>query len=288
MIETGMLGRLRPGDHACFVIGDDTTRLRGLATYIDAGLRENDRVLYFGPDPDRLAADLAGAGVDTPAAMARGQLEMVTPQQSYLASGSFDPEATMAGWRTETDRALADGYRSLRAIGDMSWAARPVPGSDRLDWYEANVNRVFADGGAMAICLYDRRLFSATDTERVNRAHPASVEPGADPADDPALRFARTVDPPGVRLRGEADLSNRLALRAVLERLADDTPADGRSLTIDVSELVFADGAAMRILLETAVAGAPRVRVVGSSPGLRRLLAFHGADSVPGFTVEAA
>ncbi|MDI6102364.1 MEDS domain-containing protein [Actinoplanes sp. NEAU-A12] len=286
MIEAGMLDRLRPGDHACVVIGDDETRVRCLATYISAGLRESDRILYLGPDPDGLAGDLVAAGVNAHPALARGQLVMATPEQAYLASGTFDPEVTMAGWRTEAGRAQADGYRGLRAIGDMSWAARPVPGADDLAWYEANVNRVFADGGAMAICVYDRRLFSAIDMERVNRAHPASVEPGADPEEDPALRFIRTFDPPGVRLRGEADLSNRQALRAVLERLADDTPADGRPLTVDVSELAFADAAAMRILM--AAAGASRVRVTGSSPSLRRLLAFHGADAVAGLTVEAA
>ncbi|MFC4072552.1 MEDS domain-containing protein [Actinoplanes subglobosus] len=274
MIEAGMLGRLRPGDHACVVVDDDDTRLRSLATYIDAGLRDGDRILYFGPGPQHLADEL---GVHD--AVDRGQLVMATPEDSYLASGRFDPEATMAGWRTEAAQARADGFRGLRAIGDMSWAvAGPVPGADRLAWYEANVNRVFAERQSMAICLYDRRLFSPAELQRVTWAHPAAVDRGTGPDDEPALRFARTGDPPGIRLHGEADLSNRQALRAVLERLTDDVAAD--EITVDVSDLRFADAATVRILLEVAVAGAPRLHVVGCSPGLRRLLVFNGAQAV--------
>ncbi|GIE83248.1 hypothetical protein Aph02nite_91980 [Actinoplanes philippinensis] len=275
MIEAGMLGRLRPGDHACVVVDDDDVRLRSLATYINAGLRDDERILYFGPHPQRLADDL-----DLHAAVGRGQIEVVTPEDSYLAGGAFDPEATMAVWRSEAARARADGYRGLRAIGDMSWAAGPVAGRERLAWYEANVNRVFAERQAMAICLYDRRLFSPAELQRVTWAHPAAVDGATSPDAEPALRFARTVDPPGVRLRGEADLSNRQALRAVLERLADDIPGDGSPVTVDVSGLRFADAATVRILLEAAVAGAPRLRVSGCSPGLRRLLMFNGAEAV--------
>lgn len=288
MIEAGMLGRLRLGDHACVVVEDDDARLRSLTAYIRAGLRDDDRILYFGPAPEALAADLERAGVDAAAAADRGQLRLVTPEESYLASGSFDPEATMAAWRAEATRARADGHHGLRAIGDMSWASRPVPGADRLDWYEANVNRVFADGTAMAICLYDKRRFSGADLQRMTWSHPATVARGTGAAAGPALRALRTVDPPGIRLEGDADLSNRQALHALLSHLAEDTPADGRPLTVDVSGLRFADAAAVRILLETATAETGRLRVVGCSPGLRRLFAFNDADAVAGLTVEPA
>ncbi|GIE30956.1 hypothetical protein Ait01nite_040010 [Actinoplanes italicus] len=280
MIEAGMLGRLRPGDHACVVVDDDGSRLRSLATYISAGLRDDERILYFGPDHEWLTVGLVTAGVDAPGAVRRGQLEMMTAEDSYLASGSFDPESTMEGWRVEAARARADGFRSLRAIGDMSWAVRSVPGADRLAWYEANVNRVFAERQAMAICLYDRRLFSPSELQRVTWAHPAAVDRDTAADVEPALRFARVAEPPGIRLHGEADLANRQALRAVLDNLAEDSAAGDRPVVVDVSDLRFADTAAVRILLEAAVAGAPRMRVAGCTPGLRRLLAFNGAEVV--------
>ncbi|WP_328470551.1 MEDS domain-containing protein [Actinoplanes sp. NBC_00393] len=286
MATTAVLDRLRLGDHACVLVDDDAGRLDSLAAYIGAGLREDDRILYFGPAPGELTTGLAARGLDVRPALDRGQLRMATPEESYLSGGSFDPEATMAGWRAESAQARADGFRGLRAIGDMSWAARPVPGAERLPWYEAHVNRVFADGDAMAICLYDRRVFTETALQRICWSHPATVDRDTAPSAEPALRAVRTIDPPGLRLTGDADLSNRHALQAVLENLFEDTPDPGGPLTVDLSGLRFADSAAMRILLRIAVAESHRLRVVGCSATMQRLLAFNGAGAVAGLTVE--
>lgn len=83
-------------------------------------------------------------------------------------------------------------------------------------------------------------------------------------------------------------MSNRHALRAVLEHLFDDTRTDGRALTVDVTALRFADAAAVRILIQIAADEAHRLRVVGCSPAMRRLLVFNGADAVTGLHIEAA
>jgi hypothetical protein len=272
MAGTGLLDRLELGDHLCLTFDDDDARLTAAAGYVRAGLRADQRILYFGDEPDRVRA---GLGADGAAAVASGQLRLATPYDSYLIPGLFDPLATIDGWRTEAAQARADGYRGLRAMGDMSWAARPVPGADRLAWYEANVNRVFAEGAAMAVCLYDRRLFDDLALRRISEAHPGTVTPGAGAAvaAEPLLRIRRTTDPAGVRLDGEADLSNRAAVFAVLTRLAGDAGPSAGPLTVDVSGLRFADAATARLLIGVA----PWVRVVGCSGALRRLLAFHGA-----------
>jgi len=155
MIELSAIDRLRLGDHACVVFNDEATRLQSLATFIRAGLRDGHRILYFGGGAEEIEAELAVQGTDARGALTGGQLRMSTPEDSYLASGSFDPQATIEGWRYESEQARDAGYAGLRAVGDMSWASQPVPGAEQLTFYEAQVNRVFADGFAMAICLYD-------------------------------------------------------------------------------------------------------------------------------------
>ena len=90
----------------------------------------------------------------------------------------------------------------------------------------------------------------------------------------PLLRAVRTTDPIGLRLEGEADLSNRHALEAVTNHLIEDAPG---TLTIDVTALRFADLAAVRIMLRM-VDGRHRLRLVGCSRSLRRLFQFQGAD----------
>ncbi|GIJ46779.1 hypothetical protein Val02_36650 [Virgisporangium aliadipatigenens] len=262
----------------CWSYGTDRGRDDAVAGYVRAGLRERQRVVYFTEtlSPDNVLEELDRRGIGVASAVHSGQLRVHSADDTYLAGAAFVPEAVIAGWDAEVERARADGWSALRVLGDMSWAARDIPGADRIGWYEAQVNRVFAGGESLAMCLYDRRLFDTRTRYRIEWAHPTTAGP-----DTPApngLRMLRTGTPRGVRVEGEADLSNRQALRAVLDHLAED--ASGTDpLVVDLSGLTFADLAATRIIVQAAAHAPGRIRVVGASPTLRNLLRFNGGDS---------
>jgi len=274
-----LLDRVALGDHVCWTVDDDATRMEAIAGFVRAGLGARHRVIYSGDDPEAVLAGLERHGVGVRAALGEGLLHAITAEASYLTDGVFDPEATIAAWRGEIDRARAAGCPGIRVVGDMTWASRRVPGAERLPWYEAEVNNVFLDGYVAGVCAYDRRRFDPLELRRLSWAHPgaAATRVPFEPAS--SLRARRTRDPYGLRLAGEVDLSNRDALRAVIEHLFDDRPA----ATVDVSELTFADTAASRILVDAATRGT--LRLVGVSAPLRRLLDFHGAPGVARLTV---
>ncbi|WP_051809613.1 MEDS domain-containing protein [Actinoplanes subtropicus] len=274
-----LLDQVTLGDHVCWTVDDDATRLEAIAGFVRAGLGARHRVIYAGDDPGAVLAGLERHGIGTRSAIDQGLLHATTAEASYLTGGVFDPEATLELWRGEIARARSAGCPGIRVVGDMTWASRRVPGAERLPWYEAQVNTFFLDGYVAGVCAYDRRRFDPLDLRRLSWAHPGAAatrvpfEPGS------ALRARRIRDPYGLRLAGEVDLSNRDALRAVIEHLFDEEPA----ATVDVSELTFADTAASRILVDAAGHGA--LRLVGVSAPLRRLLDFHGARRVPRLTV---
>jgi anti-anti-sigma factor len=279
-----MLDRLTLGDHVCWTVDGDVERSMVLAGYVRAGLRHRHQIVYRGDTPAAVLAGLDRMGIDTAAAMASGQLLVNTPESALVVDGTFDAEAALARWRVGSARSRAAGYGGLRLITDMSWAAGPVPGAERLAWYEAEVTTIYAEGDAMALCLYDRRLFEPFELRRLAWSHPGTM--GGTVPFDPgsSLRLRWTREPFGVRLEGEADLSNRCALSAVLEHLVDRRPA-GAVATIDVTGLRFADSSVARALINAGSAGAGRIRLVGCSPGISRLLDLNGADSAAGFTI---
>jgi anti-anti-sigma factor len=276
------LDRVAPGDHICWAVDDDRARLDAIAGFVRAGLRAREKVMYCGDHPEAVLAAITGLGVSTREALRSGQLLAVSPEASYLAGGSFDPEATIVLWRTGAARARDEGYPGMRVIGDMAWAGRRVPGTERLPWYEAAINTLFTDGYLTGVCAYDPRRFARSEMRRLICAHPgaASTTMPYDPAT--SLRIRRTSEPPGLRLSGEADLSSRTALAAVIDRAVAE-----RDVTIDVTDLRFADMAAVRILINAAVTGPGRLRLVGCAPTLIRLLRFQNADAVPELIVEA-
>jgi anti-anti-sigma factor len=274
-----LLDQVTLGDHVCWTVDDDAIRMEATVGFLRAGLRNHERVIYSGDNPQAVLECLRQRGVHFQA----GDLEASTAEESYLSDGVFDPEAAIALWLGEVARSRAAGYRGIRVLGDMTWASRRFPGSERLPWYEAQINSlVFADGYVAGVCAYDRRRFDPLHLRRLGWAHLgwAGSESPFDPAS--ALRMRRVRDPWGLRISGEADLSNRDALRTVIEHLFDDRP----QVTVDVSGLRFADIAAARVLLDAAASGAGRLRLTGCSANLLRLLDFHGADAVPALTAE--
>ncbi|MBM2615971.1 MEDS domain-containing protein [Actinoplanes sp. LDG1-06] len=285
MAGLALLERLELGDHVCWTVDDDDIRQSEIVAVLHEGLLSRHKVVYSGAEPDRILTALERRGAGVKAALASGQLQAATPEGSYLAGGSFDPESVLAHWQVEKARSRAEGYLGLRVVGDMNWARRRIPGAERIEWYEARVNTVFTDGYVMGICTYDKRLFDPLLLRRLALAHPGAAGPLLPFDPDTSLRIRRTERPYGLWLSGEADMSNRHALKAMVEEafvMRDGRPA----VTIDATALRFADTAAARVLLHAAAAYG-RMNIVGCSPVLLRLLQFHGAGLIPGLLVTA-
>lgn len=278
--------RLRLGDHVCWAFDRDDERLASMAAVVDAGVRRREKVLWLTESllPTALLAGLEAHGRQAGAASDRGQLVIDNARDTYLAGGRFDPEAALRALDGHITRALHEGWAGLRLIGDMAWASGHDVRIDHLSRYEAAANRLFAGRQAMAVCQYDQRLFSAAELREASAAHPAStvVNPGVVWA--PLLRMERT--PTGLRVAGEADMSNRGALAAVLDALVEEHRRAGRSAVVDLSGLTFADAAAAGLLLRAAAALPSGVRFTGCHPTISRMLALFGAAEVPGLTMS--
>jgi signal transduction histidine kinase len=102
-------------------------------------------------------------------------LVILSRDDAYTREGVFDPDGMIDLLRTETERSLAEGYSALRVTGEMTWALRGLPGSERLMEYENRLNEFFPGNQCLAICQYDRRCFDAAVLLEVLSAHPLAV-----------------------------------------------------------------------------------------------------------------
>jgi anti-anti-sigma factor len=286
--HTPLVEQLKLGDHVCWTFDDDDERLTAMAHLVTIGIQEGHKVLYVTASmrPETLLTRLALRGVPTGEALARGQLDVQAAQEMYLPHGEFDPDAMFSTLGQQITRARDEGWTGLRVVGDMAWALHLEPGAEQLTSYEAQANRLLANGWAMAVCQYDRRLFPDAELRRVASAHAASALAGANGNWRPSLRMRRTENPQGLALVGEADLSNRRAMAAVLGALVDDLPDPRQPIVIDLRGLTFADSAAAGLLVRAGHRAPAGVRLIGCSPQISRVLAMLGADQVPGLTVE--
>jgi DNA-binding CsgD family transcriptional regulator len=168
---------LETGDHVCCLYQTEEEHQAVLTAFLRQGLERGEKVLYI---VDIHAAEvvlryLRDDGLDVEPFLSRGQLTILSRDETYVQEGRFDPDRMMALLRTETEQALIEGYQALRVTGEMTWALQGYHGSERLIEYETRVNEVFRGGRCLAICQYNRPAFPAALLLDVLCTHPIVI-----------------------------------------------------------------------------------------------------------------
>ena len=84
----------RLGDHFCSIYANVDQQFSAVAEFFRAGLRNNHKCIYITEEHpvDGVFSELRKRGVNVETYREKGQLTVLTKEQSYLKDGSFDPE----------------------------------------------------------------------------------------------------------------------------------------------------------------------------------------------------
>ena len=158
------------------------SELRGVAVpFIHKGLKQGDRCICIVEEESRddLQVILQERGVDVEAALASGQLSILTAEETYLSSGLFSPEKVIALYEGMLNTAIREGYRTVRITGETNWALRECPGVDRLLEYEAKIHRMLTCYPQVTLCQYNITRFRGDIIMDALRVHPFFIVDGA-------------------------------------------------------------------------------------------------------------
>lgn len=171
------ISNLEPGDHLCHLYSTEEEHRTVLIPFILNGLERREKVLCItdAHGQEAVCGCLRDSGLDVEPYIDRGQLSILTSDESYLLEGIFDPDRMITLLRSETERIQRQGYSALRVIGEMIWTLRETPGSDRLIEYEARLNDFFPGSTCLGICQYDRRRFDPALLLDILTTHPLAV-----------------------------------------------------------------------------------------------------------------
>jgi len=117
---------LKPGDHLCCLYETEEEHRAVLTPFVRQGLDRGEKLVYIvdAHTAETVLGYLRDDGLKVEPYLARGQLNIITVDQSYMEDGVFDPDKMIALLRAETDRALAEGYPALRVTGEMTWSLK--------------------------------------------------------------------------------------------------------------------------------------------------------------------
>ena len=171
---TTSVRKVQPGWHFCRFYRDFDHLLDIVAPYVAEGLRNGEACLWVMPEAVTIKAArgaIAGHVEDIDAYIASGQLEMLAHPEWYLdAAGRLKSfEEVSSALLERQDRALAKGFKFLRAAGDAGWVSGTEESKCFLD-YENKINAAIGSTKVAAVCTY-RADVTADELVAIVTAH---------------------------------------------------------------------------------------------------------------------
>jgi hypothetical protein len=192
-VSLGVLGLKVPrGTHICTFYSGSSGRDEILMPFLAEGIRAHDKCLCITDSigPADILPRLARQ-VEVAAPVETGQLQLSTPAESYLASGTFSTDDMLDYWGAVAAAMQSEGDFTLtRAAGEMPAVLNHPEGRAEFFRYEARLNEVIPNYPEVILCLYDLERWGAEvlmDTLRTHQMvivdgmlhdNPYYVEPG--------------------------------------------------------------------------------------------------------------
>jgi len=168
------------GAHICAFYSGPAGRDEVVMPFLAEGIRAGHKCICVleSLGPAEVLARL-GREVDLGRPVATGQLELATPADAYLRTGTFSTDDMLSYWeQAVAETRGAEGTGVLRAAGEMPSALDHPDGRMEFFRYEAKVTAFVADHPAVLCCLYDLQRFGAEVLIDSLRTHPMVVVDG--------------------------------------------------------------------------------------------------------------
>ncbi len=172
-----MLGDYR---HVCAFFSSREEEYDTLLPFVRDGLERGERAYHVLPSQYREEhlEQLRCAGIDVAAAQRRRQLEVATPQETYLRGGRFDKDAMLTLIQEALKTGTTLGFPLTRLIAHAETVLwHPEDWSTVNEWieYEMRLNDVLPRYDDPVICTYDANLLSGSIVVDILRTHPVAI-----------------------------------------------------------------------------------------------------------------
>ena len=169
-----MLHRYR---HVCAFFSSPKEEYETLLPFVRDGLECGERAYHVLPAKYREEHidRLRSAGVDVTEAQRSRQLEVASPEETYLRRGRFNKDDMLALIQEALKAGVALGFPLTRMVAHAETALEDW--SSVNDWieYEARLNEVLPYYADPVICTYDANLLTTPLAIDILRTHPVAI-----------------------------------------------------------------------------------------------------------------
>ena len=187
--------------HVCAFFSSPQEEYDTLLPFVRDGLERGERAYHVLPSQYREEhlEQLRSAGIDVAAALRRRQLEVATPQETYLRGGRFNKDAMLTLIQEALKTGATLGFPLTRLIAHAETVLwHPEDWSSVNEWieYETRLNDVLPRYDDPVICTYDANLLNGSIAVDILRTHPVAIIGGLlyeNPFFVPPQQFLRQV-----------------------------------------------------------------------------------------------
>jgi hypothetical protein len=162
---------LEHGDHVCGFYYSPEERDAMLLPYLREGLQRGDKCVAVvdSTRPEELMLRIEGAAE----AAESGQLEVFDSDETYLQTGTFDPDLTIDFWEVRAKQLVDEGeFDFIRLTGELSWLDRSDTPRESIVRYESWADQFVLRYPMTILCLYDLRRMGSSVMMDLLRTHP--------------------------------------------------------------------------------------------------------------------
>lgn len=161
-------------DHICLIYEKEEEWEQIIIPFIIDGLKNNEKCIYITDQhkPNTIKKHLKEQGINPNNLK---QFQILYADETYTKEGYFNPDKMIKILKRETEKAIKEEYTGLRVTGEMTWALKRVPGSERLIEYEAKLNKFFPKFKCVAICQYKKSAFEPETLKSIILTHPIII-----------------------------------------------------------------------------------------------------------------
>jgi len=173
--------RFDDGTHMVGLYTVEDNILKAVIPFFAEGLKAGDRCFYAAAPETiaRVKTALPEEGIDVEEAVEKGQLVLLDDKTPLLKDGRFEPRYLVELYRADVDRALAEGWKHVRATAEMSWLIDGEEGRDQILYYEALSTELFNTTDKVhALCQYNTARMSGSEIIELLKIHPWALLDG--------------------------------------------------------------------------------------------------------------
>jgi hypothetical protein len=168
------------GTHMCLIYSNEEERKFVISKFIERGIANNEKVGYFAEDVTKseIFDWLKDINKENNSSSLPENFQVMNAAEVYHPSGKFIPDEMINTIKKFHISSQHEHLAGSRVSGEMEWAVKGVPGSERLMEYESKVNIVVTQFPVTAICQYDVNKFDGATILECLKVHPYMIVKG--------------------------------------------------------------------------------------------------------------